>query len=186
MAHASQSREFLEVSSGKGFVGTKDRLLGGWRTVFTTGWVDVKIRPFTEQWQWESIGMHFGVHQSDDFTKNAACRVAPSIAGRIYCSTAGEEWEGGARFTAIYTGLQAELVELLRREPKPLQLYVSGGASLVQSVITPSSILPYSAFEVAYQVRRSVKAKAALYVSVPRDSNDIGVAAPEVSLEYRF
>ena len=179
-------RDMVEVSNGRGFVGQGSDVLGrGPHRMRTTNWVDLKFRP-VPNYGWQAIGIQVGAHQSDDLTKNLLCKKAPSIAGRVYCSTAESEYHAGPHFLALYGGINAEIIELAVGEPRPFRLHMGTGATRVQSITFRSSVLPYSSLEVSYRLREELQAKAGIFVGLIKDTDELGVAAPAVSVEYRF
>lgn len=186
-AAARIPRKFLEASSGTGFVGRAVDIFGnGNGKVYTTNWLNVRVRPFFEEWKWEAIGFHVGLHQSTDMLKNTACRATGGAVGYRYCSTNQAEFSEGAYFAAFYSGIQAELIEFFSREPRPAQVYIGGGASMIQSVTINPMFVPYSSLEFGYALKTHLFARAGFFVALPKDANTFGVAAPEVSLLYLF
>ncbi|HLE01115.1 MAG TPA: hypothetical protein VJB59_12700 [Bdellovibrionota bacterium] len=179
-------RETIEVSNGRGFVGQGSDVLGrGPHRMRTTNWVDLKFRP-VPNYGWQAIGIQVGAHQSDDLTKNFLCKKAASVAGRVYCSTAESEYHAGPHFLALYGGINAEIIELAVGEPRPFRLHMGTGATRVQSITFKSSVLPYSSLEVSYRLKKQLQAKAGVFVGLIKDTDELGVAAPAVSVEYRF
>ena len=183
---SAASRNTVEVNAGRGFVGKAVDILGsGNGPIFTTNWISMKVRPFAAL-QSEALGFQLGIQTSEDITKNTACRAMPEIAGRTFCSSNTTEYVNGPHFIALYSGIQAELIELISREPRPLQIYFGAGASTIQASAIDLTTVPYSSLEVSYLLRKQLQARAGLFVSAPHDFNGVGVAAPEVTLEYRF
>jgi len=187
-AHADQTstRKVLDLSVGKGFVGRKIQHRLIFKQVHGVNWVEAKLRFLDGVPQMQAIGLQFGTQQTEEITKGTLCRTAPSIAGRIYCSTAESELNSGPQYTALYGGIQVELIELTTLEPRPLRAYVGAGMSRLQSTLMPSNVAPYASFEVLYESKKQFTAKAGLYVSPTEDTETLGVAMPAVSVSYFF
>lgn len=181
------SKDSVEVDAGSGFIASADGFFSGTGRAYATHWVDLKIRPFADQFQMQAVGLQVGTHQTQEMSQNIACRVAPSIAGRNFCSTSGSNYSAGLRFMAVYGGVHAEMVELMAREPKLLQIYLGAGASAVRSILAQGPLVaPYSSIEIGYQVQKKLSAKAGLFMSMYDVAGALGIAAPSISFEYKF
>ncbi|MCM2279684.1 MAG: hypothetical protein NDJ89_16540 [Oligoflexia bacterium] len=175
--------EAFEVKSGRGFVARANTLFGETtRPILNTHWVSLKLHPFRDGFRPRPFGLQAGLQQSEDATRAAACRLAPSIAGKSYCGT-----EGAAYFTALYGGMQAELVELAAADPRPLRITVGAGASAIRAApFEGTALQPYSSLELGYQLREKLQARAAAFVSYIGPEEGLGISAPTLALEYRF
>ncbi|HAR41126.1 MAG TPA: hypothetical protein DCS07_00580 [Bdellovibrionales bacterium] len=183
---SASTRKIVDLSVGKGFVGRKIQRKLLVRQIHGINWVEAKIRLLDSVPGLRAIGLQLGTQQTEEITKNTLCRTAPSIAGRIYCSTADSDLQGGPQYTALYAGIQTELIEMATLEPRPLRIYVGTGYSQIQSTTIPSNGTPYTSVEIVYESRRQFTAKAALYISPIDETSSLGIAMPGLSVSYYF
>lgn len=178
-------RPTLDLSSGNGFVGQASVILGGTSgRIIPTRWLDAKLRPFTRSM--EMVGLQFGVHQSDDILNVLLCKGTWNAVGKDFCRESMEELKTGPRFSALYGGIQTEIIEVLTREPRSMQIYLGGGVADVHSAYRPPSVLPYISVEAIYDWRWNLSARAGFFLSNLDNLENASMAVPTVSMEYRF
>jgi len=177
LASAPESSSALDMRAGEGMIGSPT---GG--SFWSTYWVDAKWA-LPSSLMSGGLDVQLGAIQTEDASREAACTVAPWIAGRRYCARAGDP---GPRFTALYAGVQSELVSGLRRaEPGDFRVYVGGGFAHLQGAVLESSLQPYASAETEFNSRSSWSARAAVYLC-PSAPGGLGIAAPSLKVEYRF
>ncbi|MBY0470581.1 hypothetical protein K2X30_05380 [bacterium] len=152
--------------------------------VFSTHWVDLKIRPFLERHGWKAIQAQVGFQQSQDNTYATYCRIRNRLLGMVTCPF--DEVQNTIRFLAIYTGIQTEIVELLAQEPRPMQIFIGSGAAVIHSLIVATTTIPYASLEASYRWRERFVSRAGIYVSLSSNPELAGIAAPQLSLDYLF
>jgi hypothetical protein len=82
--------------------------------------------------------------------------------------------------------VQADLIEVIRKEPGHFQLKVGAGVTNIRPEDRSFRSLPYASVEVAYQLLRRVEAKAAMLASPYFGSMDWGIAAPALKVEIHL
>lgn len=184
-------RSAIEITTGKGYIAPVGEVIkGDAKHIRDTQWIDFKIRPYPGLARWEAIGVQIGAHQSSDFTKTLLCSRIPSIAGRIYCGTAEDEARAGTHASAIYTGVHAEMIELLTKQPQTTLVFLGAGETAVQTITRPRQVLPYGSLEISYRFTQSFEARASIFISLaPTQSaygETYGMSTPNLTLEYRY
>ncbi|MCM2322745.1 MAG: hypothetical protein NDJ90_05750 [Oligoflexia bacterium] len=178
----------IELESGKGFLARAESIVGGGSgQIRNTHWVEMRVQPFRDHRQLRPFGAQLGLQQSEDAMRTTACRIAPSIAGENYCGQADSDAENGANFTALYAGLQTDLVELTSTGERPLKVMLGAGATLVRHIaLEGPRLLPYSSIQLGYRLQKGLHARAGAFVSYLSAAGGLAISAPAIELEYRF
>lgn len=150
-----------------------------------SSWLDLKFRPHSGERQFEAFNFQFGVHHTSGVAKD---RTRPSACLENTFNSKFDEtcsYEG-PKYYAFYSGAQAEIVELVAREPRPTRVYLGAGVGHIAPYIPNGTLFPYTSAEISYRLSSQIETKGGVMLSAFPGVDQVGVAATSFSFEYHF